>query len=124
MSRTRWVSRWDILPVALCLLVAAVLGVWSFCAASAQTLRVTTPTGEAVYSLSQEREISVCGRDGLTVVISIENGAAFVKTADCPDHVCVKTGRLSRGGQTAVCLPAGVMLTVEGDRQAPDAVAR
>ena len=124
MRRMSCWRRWDVLPIALCLLLAVGMGVWSQHRTAGQRVRITTPTEEAVFPLSEDREITVNGRDGYTLVIGIENGEAFVKTADCPDHVCIKAGRLSRSGQSAACLPAGVMLTVEGDGRAPDAVAR
>ena len=124
MRRTRFWCRWDMLPIVVCLLLAAVMGVWSWRQATGQRVRITTPTEESVFSLSENREMTVNGRNGHTLVIVIENGEAFVKTADCSDQICVQTGRLSRGGQTAACLPAGVLLTVEGDKLAPDAVAR
>ena len=124
MSRTTWLRRGDVIPMAICLVTAILIGVCCFRAATGQTLRVTTPTEDMVFSMAQDREICVDGRDGRELVIVIAAGQGFVKTADCPDQVCVKTGRLSRAGQTAACLPAGVLLSVEGGKGAPDAVVR
>jgi Uncharacterized protein conserved in bacteria len=55
------------------------------------------------------------------VVITAENGAAWFESSDCPDQICVRTGKLSKAGQSAVCLPAGVVLRIEGKTAANDA---
>lgn len=48
-----------------------------------------------------------------------------VAVSDCPTWDCVRTGIISRGGQSIVCLPARVIIRLEGgaaDPDAPDAV--
>ena len=65
-----------------------------------------------VYSLSDEREISL---NGGTNVLKIENGSAFIVSADCPDHTCVNTGKISKVGQSIICLPNKVTVTVIGN---------
>lgn len=111
--------------MVLVLLVIVALGVGGLTAASGQRLTVTTPEEELVFSLSTDRETVLVGNDGLALTVVIENGSAFVRTADCPDQVCVHTGRLSHSGDTAVCVPAGIVLRVEGgDAASPDAVAQ
>ncbi len=124
MSRTVWFRRGDVMVVALCLLAAALMVVASLSAGEGQRLRITTPTQELVFPLTDNREVVVCGRDGQELLVCIEDGAAFVRSAPCSDQVCVQTGRLTKSGQTAACLPTGILLTVEGGKDAPDAVAR
>ena len=34
--------------------------------------------------------------------------------ADCPDKLCVKTGRISKTGETIVCLPHRVVVEIIG----------
>ncbi len=55
------------------------------------------------------------------VVIAAENGEAWFESSGCPDQICVRSGRLSKTGETAACLPAGVVLRIEG-KAAEDAV--
>lgn len=43
----------------------------------------------------------------------IENGAVCFHKAECSDKVCVNSGRLTKRGDTAACLPAGVVVTIE-----------
>lgn len=81
---------------------------------------VATPQGETVLPLSRDGTFVFEGRDGLSVTLQVEDGRIRFVESGCPDKVCVHTGWLSRGGQTAACLPAGVILRVEGG---PDADA-
>ncbi len=46
--------------------------------------------------------------------ILVENGRIRFEEAHCPDQVCVGTGWLTRAGQTAACLPAKVLIRIEG----------
>ena len=43
-----------------------------------------------------------------------ENGHIRFEKAACPDHICVNTGWIANPGQTAACLPARVLLRLEG----------
>lgn len=47
----------------------------------------------------------------------IEKGAISFCEADCSDKVCVNTGKLTKRGDTAACLPAGVVVTVENGKE-------
>ena len=46
--------------------------------------------------------------------VVIGDGCATITDADCPDRLCVQRGRIDRSGQTVVCLPHGVVVTVRG----------
>lgn len=65
--------------------------------------------GRLLYTIDPAREayreITV-EYDGRSNLIVIENGDVYVSEADCPDHTCIKTGRLGRSGRSMiVCLP-------------------
>lgn len=47
-------------------------------------------------------------------VILVEKGRIRFEEADCPDKVCVRTGWLTRRGQTAACLPNRTLIKIEG----------
>ncbi len=48
------------------------------------------------------------------VVIIAENGEIYFESSSCRDKICVKTGRLSKKGDTAVCLPAKTVVSISG----------
>lgn len=66
-----------------------------------------------------DRTIEVDGHN--TIVLSGQT--ARMQWADCRDQVCVRTGTLSRAGQTAVCLPHRVVLRLIGEKTEVDAIA-
>lgn len=78
-----------------------------------------TQDGQTVAELplAQDSEMTVG-----TVKIVIEGGAAYIAESDCADKICVRTGRLKKVGDTAVCLPNKLVVTVVGDQSAPDGV--
>ncbi len=69
---------------------------------------IITENGQASeYPLSENREIILPKN---TVVI--ENGEVYVKNADCPNQICVKTGKISSSGQQIACLPNEVLVVI------------
>ncbi len=63
----------------------------------------------AEYSLYENGEYSLNGGSNILV---IENGEAYLSYADCPDKTCVKTGKISYSGQSIICLPNRLTVTV------------
>ncbi|MBQ4245486.1 MAG: NusG domain II-containing protein [Clostridia bacterium] len=49
-------------------------------------------------------------------VIAVEKNAVYFRSSECENQLCVKSGILDRGGETAVCLPAKVVVTVRAQR--------
>ena len=122
MLRTR-VSLWDVVAIALVLLLSVLLIVlpilWS---GDGEYLEISTPEGSRDYSLREDREI-VLHSMGIELCVRIESGTAYVSASDCPDGVCVASGRISRSGETVICAPAGVRLLVKGGDADVDFVA-
>lgn len=50
------------------------------------------------------------GQKSLTV--RADNLGASISLSDCPDQICVRTGRLTEVGQTAVCIPLHAVLKI------------
>ena len=67
------------------------------------------------YSLSEDGEFTL---NGGTNTLVISGGKAYISEADCPDGLCVSQGKISRTGQTVVCLPHRVMLRIVGAEDA------
>lgn len=57
-------------------------------------------------------------------IIEVKNGSIRFNSADCPDKVCVRTGWISKPGQIAVCLPAGVIIKIEGENPDFDLIVK
>ena len=63
----------------------------------------------AKYSLSENGEYEL---NGGTNILRIEDGKAYLTDADCPDHLCVNQGKISKSGETITCLPNRLTVTV------------
>lgn len=63
---------------------------------------------------------------GASAVSSVESelsrGVCVVQS-DCPTQDCVRTGVISRAGQSIVCLPGRIVVTLEGGSTEFDAIA-
>lgn len=62
------------------------------------------------YSLYEEREISIHKGN----VLWIHDGVADMKSADCPDKICVNHQNISKARETIVCLPNKVVIKIVG----------
>ncbi len=85
--------------------------------------------GDAVasYPLSSARTETISNPDGGSNTVEIKDGAAYMKEADCPDKVCVGMHRISKPGETIVCLPHKLVIAIvsadaDADSSVPDAV--
>lgn len=77
---------------------------------------------EGVYSLAKDRTIKI---NGGTNVLKIRNGSADMTEADCPDKLCVNQKAISKNGESIICLPNKVVVTIESSEDSVfDAVAQ
>ncbi len=71
-----------------------------------------------VFPLSEDLEFQIHGYNGGTNTLIIEGGKAYLKDTSCPDHLCEKMGKISRSGQSLICLPNHVVVEIAGDEGA------
>ena len=53
--------------------------------------------------------------NGGSNVLVIDGGTAYMLYADCPDGVCIRSGKISYIGQRIVCLPNKIIVEIVGD---------
>ena len=66
------------------------------------------------YPLSKHGTFPLTGG---TNTLVIENGAAYLINSHCPDHTCENTGKVRYVGQTIICLPNRLSVTIKGDAE-------
>ena len=118
MKKEKLFRKNDILFAAAVLLTAVVvyLAVYGIFGTKGATVQIIKD-GEvyAEYTLEENREVQISyGQDEGVNVLVIENGKAFMKEADCPDKLCVKQKAISANGESIVCLPHKLVITVVG----------
>ncbi len=74
------------------------------------------------YSLGKEQEIQIPDASGATTnVLLIKDGMAKMIEANCPDKLCEYQNAISKSGESIICLPNKVVVTVTG-KQEDDAI--
>ena len=77
---------------------------------------------QGVYSLSEDQDIEI---NGGTNRLKIRNSTADMTEADCPDKLCVNQRAVSKNGESIICLPNKVIVTVDSSENSEfDAVAQ
>lgn len=71
----------------------------------------------ASYPLNENRTVYLEEEQQGYNVLVIEDGKASVTEADCPDKLCVKQKEISRTGESIVCLPHKLVITIIGGEE-------
>ncbi len=66
-------------------------------------------------------ELTVIGYQGESY-LEISGGRVHMIDSACPDKLCVKTGWISRPGESIVCLPNRVVIEIRSGEGGPDVV--
>jgi hypothetical protein len=69
----------------------------------------------------QERTFSIPQNENVVFFLDKDGNIQFIKS-DCPDKVCVNTGKIHMVGQSAACLPNGIVVKIvpAGERSEDD----
>lgn len=114
--KTKLFRKGDIAVIAVILIVAAAF--YFFTVSDSDKLEaVITVDGEIIETIEldaekEKRLISL--KTNPEVIIAVENGAIYFEESGCDDKLCVLCGKLTKKGDTAVCLPAKTVVTVKG----------
>ena len=111
MKKNDWI-------LAACILLAAVaILLFQFVRSDSGAGKVSvTVDGEifGTYSLAEDQTVDIDGTNRLV----IENGTAEMEWADCPDQICVNHRAVSREGESIICLPNQVVISVTDGEEA------
>ncbi len=117
--------------VALCVILLA-FGIWFGRwrgGASGPLTAVVSADGVEVarvdLSSADGTGVAEYAGNGCVLRVSFAPDGVQVIYADCPTQDCVHTGKVTKSGQSIVCLPARIVIRLEGgapDADAPDAV--
>lgn len=107
----------DWILVACILLAAVAILLFQFVRSDSGAGKVSvTVDGEifGTYSLAEDQTVDIDGTNRLV----IENGTAEMEWADCPDQICVNHRAVSREGESIICLPNQVVISVTDGEEA------
>lgn len=112
---TKMIRKADIILFILLVLLGGALAFPAlFMSSGGDTVKVTVngkPYG--TYKLSEDKEITI-SRSGHVNRFRIKDGTVDMVEASCKNQICVHEGKISRSGQSIVCLPNRVSIVIEG----------
>ncbi len=118
---------WDALVVLAVLLLAigTAAAFYGNLGGSSHVTATITHRGETVdkvilSALNEEKTVTIDGTYHLTITLT-EDGVC-VTQSDCPTQDCLRTGTISRPGQSIVCLPEQVVVRLDGKSDGPDII--
>ena len=120
------VKKADIIIIAVALVAAAVAFLCINLFASGGQTAVVEQNGAVIAELplSEDAVFEVKNGDKITNVVEVKNGEVSVTQADCPDKICVNHRAVSKSGESIICLPNKVIVTVQGGEREVDGVVR
>lgn len=105
----------DALLVAVLLLLGGALALYLNLTREAGGRAVVQVNGEVLMELPLDTDTRITlGTGEDTNLLVIESGAAQVIEATCPDQVCVRQGAVRYEGESIVCLPHKLVVTIQG----------
>ena len=121
--KRKLITKKDLILIVVLALASASLLVFNYCFKNDGETAVISVDGKTVKvldlsKLDKKTEIEL--ENG--VVITAENGTVCFSESDCRDKVCIGTGKISKAGDTAVCVPNKTVITVIGESDSFDTV--
>jgi hypothetical protein len=128
MNQVNRKNRNDVLFIAVLLLIVTLAGAaFFFLRGEGDSVTVSVDGKHyGTYPLRTALTLSIRTGEGDTQenLLVIRDGHAYVESATCPDGICAAHKPISREGESIVCLPHRVVITVHTtDGEEPDIIA-
>lgn len=123
MENRPLLKKTDIILVAVLLAFALIVSLPTLLSKDDRLTAVITENGETIRTINdlsnaEDETIEING-----AVIIVKDGEIGFTENDCEDKICVKSGMLSKKGDTAACVPKRIVITVSGGSDDVDAIA-
>ena len=120
-------NRYDAVVAAIVALLAVAVALWFYLPKAQSgdvTVVISTGGRETQRAALKDFVGTTVSHNGYTLVVSADGDSVWVSDSDCPTQDCVHTGTITRAGQSIVCLPAQVVVHLEGaaSADAPDVI--
>lgn len=114
--------RTDLIIIIVVVLAAALISIPKLFNSDRLTAEIYVDgrLSETIDLSTVEKEYTITEPTEPRVEITVKNGEIYFSHAECKDKLCIKTGKLTSGGETAACLPARVVISVKSDKNKTD----
>ena len=120
MEKRKLIGRRDLVLLAVFLVIGLLLlAWWQFRPVAAGGIAEVAVDGEGVAELplGGDTEMVIEGYGGRENTLVIRDREADITSASCPDGVCVRHRAVSRDGESIICLPNRVVVTIRGGEE-------
>lgn len=110
MKKNDWILLGIVFAVAACF-----FGIWLLKPESEKKQVEVTVDKKfyGTYRLDEDQTIDISGMN----VLVIENGHVKMKEASCPDLLCVHHKAIAKDGESIICLPNKIVVTIRGEEE-------
>lgn len=122
-SRKFMLKKYDKLIILLCLAGFFFSLAGTLTSKPASFIEIKTPSDTKRYNL-QNQDIIIKGALGDTVII-VRDSRVRVTDSSCPDKWCRESGWIDKGGESIICLPNKVVVSIKsesGSKEKVDAI--
>lgn len=104
----------DILLIFTMLGIGVILLAYTYFGKQSHPVVAVRVNGKVVqeFSLDDSINYKIEGIGG-TNTLCIGEGSVWLSEADCPDRICVQTGKIRYAGQSIICLPHKVVVEIK-----------
>lgn len=100
--------------IIIIVLIAAALSAFILSASEEGAYAVITCNGETVdsISLTSDGDYTYAALPGM--VFTVSEGSVAVTESGCAGRICVRSGKISRKGETLICVPNRAAVSIGG----------
>ena len=109
MKRNDWILAAAVIVLSVLIFCVQLMLNLSFDKEAAVVLITLNGEHFGTYKLNEDQTVDISG----TNTVVIEEGEVYMKEADCPDQICVHHREISRNGESIICLPNQVAVSVQ-----------
>lgn len=116
--KSKYITRNDIILIITLLILSGALMLILTVSQKRGSVVVVSVDGKdiASFSLNEDTRYVISGyHDGENVLV-VKDGEAYLESASCPDKLCVHMGKISKAGQSIICLPHKVVIEIRGEK--------
>lgn len=115
------VKRGDLCLIGI-LLACAIGSLFFLGQKSGERVAVLYYEGTAVDTIFLDRVTESYHIEIGQTVVAVEPGRICFFSGCCPDHLCQNYGWLTKNGETMACVPEKIVIAIQNQKSAPDAV--
>ena len=115
-------KRTDLIIILVVLLAAAAISIPRIFNSDKLTAEVYVDgkLEETIDLSAVEKEYKITPSTKPEVEITVDKGEIYFSHAECKDKLCIKSGKLTSGSETAACLPSRVVISVKSNKNKTD----